>query len=330
MQFDLLTKLGDTILLAFITSIRHPHNSNSYEEISRLFERTLRSVCNQIDPHFRIIVVCNKLPLVTFKSDHVEYVIVDFPPPSLMSGPQTGLEAVRRDKGTKYLVGLLAAEKFQPEYVMFFDADDLVHQDLARFCNERPGTNGWFISSGYGHIEGSLLYQKLSSFYKHCGTCNIINFKLLKANIPQHLHKYSKLDDIVRSVDAHFLSRILGAHHFTVNHFINKGTPLHALPFPGAIYTLGTGENHSGIDRFINTHFVSSHLMPHFVSRRLNDAFGMGLDFSIRRRIKTYFFEFPIYFFSFTTFLLAAILRSLKRRAYRHFSNLKSKLLSNL
>lgn len=249
----------------------------------QVFEKSLRSVCNQVDQDFKVIVVCNELPIVEFHDDRVEYVKVDFDPPSNIKGPRTGLEAVRKDKGCKYVIALLAAKKYKPSYIMFFDADDFIYEGIAGYCNQRPGMNGWYVDRGYVYRNGSALYSDRSDFYKWCGTCNIINYSLFC--IPEHLSISSTQDMIVDSIDEYFLLMILGAHPFTVGYFANLGTPLNPLPFSAAAYVRGTGENHSGL-------FMTG--LPKLISKKMNKEFGMGLDQATTFKIRGILYEYPV------------------------------------
>ena len=274
-------------MIIFITSIRHPLNSANYTEVLRLFKASLKSVCNQSDPDFRVIVVCNERPEIGFMDERVDYVLADFPPPSLHQGPRTAMEALRKDKGSKYALGLLAARKYTPDYVMFFDADDFVHRSIAKFCNSRTGENGWYVENGYVYCASSLIYGRLDNFYKWCGTCNIVNYALM--SLPENLSITSSLEEIVDSVDEYFLYMILGAHPFTASYFNKRGTPLSPLPFRAAIYVRGTGENWSGI-------FYGSILsgLPRILGPALLRDFGINRVITIRDMIAALLLEYPL------------------------------------
>ena len=120
-------------MLAFITSVRHPLNSNSYPRVIQLLDRTLSSVCRQTDRDFQVVVVCNEIPDLSSR-DNVHFTKVDFPPPNRNASAETGLDAIRLDRGTKYFVGLLYAARFEPSHVMFFDADDYLSRTDRRSC----------------------------------------------------------------------------------------------------------------------------------------------------------------------------------------------------
>lgn len=271
-------------MIVFITSIRHPNNSSSYGQVLALLERSLKSVCNQADDDFQVIVVCNELPELRYHHPKIEYVVTSFPPPSTIAGPMTGLSAVRMDKGAKYAIGVSTARKHHPDYVMFFDADDFIHRDIAGFCNANKGQNGWYVVSGYKYKEGSLLCIEISDFYRFCGTCNILSFESMA--VPSHITGISSLAEVLESVEPYFLTDILGAHPFTPEYFASQGSSLAPLPFPGAVYVIATGENHSG-----NTLFSS---LPRLVDHRMNVQFGMDLDLSAARRLKAVLLEYPV------------------------------------
>lgn len=268
-------------MIVFITSVRHPHNCNQYQKVLSLLNGSLRSVCGQEDNDFRVICVCNERPEIAFKDARIEYLVVNFPPPSTLANAQTGLGAVRHDKGAKYAVGLLHAKKLNPEYVMFFDADDFIHRDIAGYCNQRPGENGWYVENGFVYW-GGMLYSPLELFYKWCGTCNILNYNLIE--LPVHLTPSSTFDEIISFTDNWFLTRILGAHPFTVDYFADRGHPLAPLPFPGAVYARETGENHSGI-------FIGNR--PKILTKNLANDFGIKIKVNLAKQIHAFCWQLP-------------------------------------
>ena len=93
-------------MLGFVTTVRHPLNSTSYDRVERLLEATLRSVCRQSDPDFCVVVVHNQLPKVELADNRVHFVQVGFPAPSEERTSRIDFSAHLRDKGTKYAVGI--------------------------------------------------------------------------------------------------------------------------------------------------------------------------------------------------------------------------------
>ncbi len=222
-------------MLIFIIPLRGRATARSWFQVCQLFERCLRSVCNQRSDRFQVIVVCNEKPAIPFEHPQVEYVQVDYPLPLHERGrseAETRLIIGHTDKGRKILQGLVEAEKYYPTHTMVVDADDCVSRRLAEFVSHAPQANGWFIRRGYRYREGGdRLYLKRRKFHEMCGTCNIIRYDL-NALPPEPEY-----------------DRGYGYYTFYIDHEKVKGNldrhhhPLKPLPFLGAIYIVGTGEN---------------------------------------------------------------------------------------
>ena len=248
-------------MTVFITSIRHPQNSANYDKIEQLLEKTLGSVCTQTDGDFAVVVVCNRIPRVP-AHPKVHYVAVDFPPPSTVGGPQTGIQAVLKDKGSKYVIGLKKAEEFKPAHVMFFDADDFIHEGIAEYTNAHPTANGWYINQGYAYRDGGLLVSKVNNFNEICGTSNIFRFDL--ARITDKVTVGSSQEEVMALVDNEFLLWILGDHQKAVKWFQDKKIPLEPFPFRASIWVTNTGENHSGVSFFGYPQVLTSAILKKF------------------------------------------------------------------
>ncbi|GJD21734.1 hypothetical protein RIVM261_066900 [Rivularia sp. IAM M-261] len=207
-------------MLVFIIPVKSPEISTSWIEVCRLFERCLRSVCNQTSSNFKVLVVCNEKPKIAFYHPKVKYLEVDFPVPS------ADYFAKMDDRSNKVVAGLLAASEFKPSHVMIVDADDCISNQIAAFVNQNPQSNGWFVDKGYEYIDGSKkIYFRRKGFYKMCGTCNIINYKLF--TLPKKLKKYYSITEYDAFLTGHSLSKQILAE---------RGTPIQALPFSGTIY----------------------------------------------------------------------------------------------
>lgn len=227
----------------FITSLRHPGNCNSYDRVSFLLENTLRSVCKQTSENFKVLVVCNKIPAINVNKS-VEFLEVDFPAPSSLNRAQTGMEAIRSDRGYKYMAGLIYIRPYNPSYVMFFDADDFISNRIVEFVTQQKEKCGWYIETGYQFQTGDTHLSSMSNFHHHCGTSLIYPYSMLE--IPSGLAGEVNLSSIKRYSDENYLKNVLGSHRAAVMIHQSWGYSFRPLPFPCAIWILGTGENHSG------------------------------------------------------------------------------------
>lgn len=253
-------------MLVFITSVRHPINSKSYEKVESLLARTLDSVCNQTDSNFHVIVICNQLP--DFKSSYpkVDFLEVDFPPPSLQKTSKIDIASVNRDKGTKRVIGLLHAAKYNPDHIMFFDADDLLSNRIAQFVNLYPEENGWFVQNGYVYGDGMSLLMPKHDFHLGCGSSIILNYKLLK--VPSYFPEKPSQELILEKIDSYFLKNILGDHSEVKDYFRSIGYPIKPLPFSAAIWVVNNGENHS-VEKGV------SGVLGHPITQAISDEFNL-------------------------------------------------------
>lgn len=232
-----------SLMLVFITSLKHPFNCHAYRRVGGLLALTLASVRRQTNGDFAVVVVCNRRPDGDFPPD-VHFVEVNFPPPSPHKRPDTGMDAIRLDRGSKYLVGRAFAERFAPRHIMFFDADDFVSARIAKTVNEGPDDTAWIISTGYVMQFGSASCAPLENFHKHCGTSFV--HPAAAVSVPPVSPDVS-IEEITSGFDNYLVETLLGTHRGAPFHYREVlRRPVEALPYPGAIWVLGNGENHSG------------------------------------------------------------------------------------
>ncbi len=230
-------------MLTFVTSLRHPHNSNDYGRVESLLMETLRSVTQQDSDEFGVVVVGNRAPSAPLPPK-VRFVEVDFAPPSRTSGPQTGHEAVLLDKGTKLAVGVLAARDDSPSDIMVFDADDYVSSRIAGTVQQAdPRANGWYVDQGYIYSPSRRAVRKHNNFNFRCGTSHIVRTDLYR--LPAELSERSTQAELMERAEDSVIN-LLGSHMKIKLRFDAEGTPLRRLGYRGAVYNVGTGENHSG------------------------------------------------------------------------------------
>ena len=229
-------------MIVFITSLRHPLNNNSYERVLALAGRTLKSVCNQSSADFRVLVVCNEVPALAFSHPQIQFVRVNFPPPSSLASSRIAVEEVRRDKGSKYLVGLIHARRLNASHVMFFDADDFVSGRVAGFVRQNVGHNGWFVNTGYVYNARRNAFMSLDEgFQTRCGTCYIVNTSLFA--VPLDFPADASQECILSHFGRAHVHELLGSHRYLQDHLFKTGTPLEPLPFRGVVYHADHGEN---------------------------------------------------------------------------------------
>jgi hypothetical protein len=208
-------------VLTFLTTIRHPARSQSYETVWALLGDTVRSLCAQTDPNFQVVVVCDRAMALS-DDPRVHVVTVDWPPVDKnRAHREFKCRSALLDKGTKYAVGLGHLRHLGSDHVMFCDADDFVANDIAAFVNQHPDANGWVMEQGYMLTPKAM--TPLDQFNRLCGTSHIIRFNLLNAGIPEHLDQTWPVDLVMAVMDKGFMIHILGNHQ----------QPAGGLPLPG-------------------------------------------------------------------------------------------------
>ncbi|MCA1992918.1 MAG: glycosyltransferase family 2 protein [Coleofasciculus sp. S288] len=215
-------------MLVFVIPLKSPEVSKSWEQVSKLFERCVKSICHQTSPNFRVVVVCNEKPTIEFSHPHITYLKVNF---SSFTEKEK-LNNQRTDKGRKILNGLVYANQFKPSHTMAVDADDCVSKNLAEFVSQNPDANGWFVNRGYKYQDGSdYIYIKYRDFYKMCGSCNIIRYDLNE--IPEQ-PEYNRGYGYYKYYIDHAKPR---------EHLAKKGKKIAPLPFAGAVYVVDHGQH---------------------------------------------------------------------------------------
>lgn len=154
---------------------------------------------------------------------------------------------------------------------MFFDADDFVHCRIVEYCRRHPTECGWYVERGFVYDERTLLVSPLARFSEICGTSHILAYDLVE---PTGILRTSSREEVLGALGQEYVSLILGAHPFMVEYFAKRGKRLAPLPFDGAVYVRGTGEN----DR----RWFKAPGFPRPPSRRFCEEFGMNVSLADR------------------------------------------------
>lgn len=213
-------------MLVFVIPLKSPQISKSWQDVCSIFERTLRSVCNQTSSNFKVIVVCNQKPDITYTYPNIIYLVDNFPIPQ----PKVRFDK-ELDRTKKMLAGIVEAKQLpDTTHIMLVDADDCVSNQLAEYVEAYPQHPGWLLASGYWYQENSKFIKVMrKAFYEYCGTSNIIRADLypVDSNTPENV-------DILQQSYRHKQIR---------KTLQSKNISLSFLPFKGAIYTVNHGEN---------------------------------------------------------------------------------------
>lgn len=264
-------------MLVFVIPVKSKEITNSWEILSKLVERCVKSACNQTSSNFRVVVICNEKPNIKFQHPHVYYVEVDFPVPIYKKTEEEHLEGYdyaisskeiamkNADKTRKILTGIdFSQQQFQPSHIMVVDSDDCVSNQLAEYVDRNQDGDGWVFRKGYIYRENSkLLYINTKNFNQVSGTSVIIKYSL---------HKLLFENPDFYNCCFEFL----------------PGANIQPLPFVGAVYTIENGENILA-NKQITSQIINTNLMTDigslikkifkyrlvFLRKSITDEFGL-------------------------------------------------------
>ncbi len=172
-----------------------------------------------------------------------------------------------QDKWKKLSIGMIRAGTFNPDFIMIMDADDLVSRKLSQYANAHLTSNGWIFKQGYRYRYGSRWVYVDDHF--NCGTNAIVSNKLI------HFPKSLASEEINQCL-------VLSNGHTVIEKkLIEVGTPLKPLPFMGAMYIHGHGDNDSSF--YTSTQktsqslrfFLGSIRRTRLLTRKIRQEFSM-------------------------------------------------------
>ena len=238
-------------VLTFVIPVRHPQNCADWAALKRRLSDTMRSIAGQDDDRWRAVIVANEGADLPPLPDKFAVKRVDFPPNPMFERRDNDLEAfrdcVRLDKGRRVLAGILEGDS--TGYVMVVDDDDFVSRRLTSFVASHQGEHGWYLRNGYIWGDGGRLIYEYADFSRFCGTSHIVRKDLYE------------LPASVEAADPDHLREIFGSHIFIQEFLEERGKPLQALPFVGAIYRVGHAGAHSNSAGLFKQVFLNRELL---------------------------------------------------------------------
>jgi hypothetical protein len=194
-----------------------------------LLGHTLRSLLNQSDPRFSVVICGHERPeLAELADPRVRFVEADGSPPRDSSG-------FRGDKMRKRrMIGSILRQR-GGGYFFPLDADDLVHRDVVAHALRDDNRRGYLIETGYTLDYANRNLAPVPgawsvSFDRGCGSSAAIFFA------PDDLPVNSEPDNglYFNLFQSHAYWRLV-AEEF--------GRQLDPLPFPGGVYVVNHAQN---------------------------------------------------------------------------------------
>ena len=162
----------------FAIALKPKSASSDWQQVETNLRRTIRSA-HASDPAASVIVACHDEPELGEVADGVVALRVPFPEPA--SPAQGGWDkAAKRRHAAAWLRDTMRED--DAVYVMFLDADDLVHRDLVVHVRSRREPS-YLVRTGYiADLERGVLRYRRTDFHKTCGSSFVCRFA--RAELP--------------------------------------------------------------------------------------------------------------------------------------------------
>jgi len=242
--------------LAFVIPVVSPNHATvkDYTQIERLLAATVRSCLHQRDATVQVIIVGHRIQDSLKTTQNVTFLNVEG-----HRALELGNNGVAADKGLKHALGALEAISTRSKAIMFVDADDFVHRDLAKRLPDLldQTTDGILLTNGMhalidtrsNPLRTRAVFE-VNGFHSGCGTCRIFHADTLQRElktIPTGERQEQTLNLLNLMLKSHSkeesLIRCLGRHTNQATHF-----RLTRCPEPLAAKGLGH-VNHVGISQ---------------------------------------------------------------------------------
>ena len=219
-------------MLGIVIPLKSSVTSSCWENTSRSLIATLKSVLNQNEKSYQVIVVGHERPLgldnLNLNIDVFYSVSGEFPPPPKINATQ---EQFTSDKNCKISKGIELLKQRYPNINIWFalDADDLIEENLVRDALKALPYSLFSLDMGYmyyGHANRVIETQELTQY---CGSTGIIHDDYLSFDVQGKL------------VSCPFLSQ----SHMGLSRYFKQQpkSKVKTSNRPFVMYSLGHGEN---------------------------------------------------------------------------------------
>ena len=265
-------------MLGFILPIKPKQHSKNWSLDNQLLERTVKSIFNQKDKNFKVVVVYTDMPEIDFTNEnlyfrHYPYGDISIQQIRDWEDRKKWYEPVyaerMMDKGRKIMLGCKVAKELGCTYLMSVDSDDLVSEQLAGFVNSHNNDRkvaGWRFLNGYLYEDGSRIVIKNHQIWGINGSTHIIREDLV--DDPDLDTNYNLFDYSLFEGHAYTLQRIIDF----------KKETLEFLPFYGVIYTVHKN-NYSEIKNIISAftpkQVIKKIVLGKLITSKIKSEFGL-------------------------------------------------------
>ncbi|WP_286230700.1 hypothetical protein [Neobacillus mesonae] len=241
--------------IAFAISLKSKRVSRDWEKVQNNLSLTLKSILNNTDPNFIIIIAGHEKPNIEELNDkRVTWLSVTFPPPS---NPRKATGDKRRKR---MVIGAFLRRNGFSGYFMPLDADDWIHYRFVEYIRLLPISNTIILNKGFmvNVVKNEVWTQ--NQFYIYCGSSSLFYFS--NRDFPKSTKKSH-----INKTDFKWVLK----NHVKVPQYVKNYT---MVDYPFVTYVLAHGENLSVIQGIRDNRTSAEH--HNGVGEVLDDWFYRG------------------------------------------------------
>lgn len=218
------------IEVAFAIPLKSKKHSRDWDTVQANLSKTLRSILNNTDQNFRIIIAGHEKPEIEeLRHERVTWLAAKFSPPKDARGYGKDRERKRRK------IGVYLKKKGFSGYYMPLDADDWVHYRFVEFIRSRPVTDAFIINKGFMvNLVRQETWQYKERFYRGCGSSAVFYFNNNQLPKTEKDFENSKL-----------FNSVVKAHSTVVTNMEKYKKNYILVDIPFVTWVLGHGDNWS-------------------------------------------------------------------------------------
>lgn len=217
--------------VAFAISLKSKTVSRNWKKVQSNLAKTLRSILNNTDPHFRVIVAGHEKPKINeMRHKRVTWLPVNFPPPSNPKG--FSKDKIRKRK----VIGAHLRKIGFSGYFMPFDSDDWAHHRLVQYVRSQRSRKNFVIDTGMMvNLVKKEVWLRKKRFYIGCGSSAVFYFA----------NKDFPLTPRMKSATKKPFRLVLKAHPKVIRNLRTLRRPYKIVKYPLVTWVLGHGDNTS-------------------------------------------------------------------------------------
>jgi hypothetical protein len=240
--------------VAFAISLKSRRSSRNWTRVQNNLARTLRSIINNTDQNYRILIAGHEKPNIKeMNHERVTWLPVTFSPP-------TSIRKYSSDKFRKRrVIGAYLRKSGFSGYFMPLDADDWVHHRFVEFIRSQPIIDAFVMNTGcMANMKSKQIWVR-ERFYSGCGSSAVFYFR--NSDFP----RTSLKRDVMKSK----FKWVVLPHGKVTTYLKNKNYKM--VNYPLVTWVVVHGDNNTIIKRKIKSSISARSY--HAISENLQDWF---------------------------------------------------------